>query len=70
MDKKARVTRIVTGRRSKWIVLVAWLIVTMAVAGPLSGKLTGQEKNDTAQWLPGKAEATQVVQLQKRFQTA
>jgi len=50
------------GRRVKWLVLVAWLIV-VAVAGPLSGKLMGAEKNDTSSWLPPRAESTQVLNL-------
>jgi RND superfamily putative drug exporter len=58
------------GRRKKWIFLAFWLVFAMAIAGPLSGKLTGVEKNDTSAWLPGKAEATQVTTLQQRFHTA
>jgi putative drug exporter of the RND superfamily len=50
------------GRRVKWLVLVGWLIV-VAVAGPLSGKLSGAEKNDTSSWLPPRAESTQVLNL-------
>ncbi|HMD92256.1 MAG TPA: MMPL family transporter [Trebonia sp.] len=50
------------GRRTKWLVLVFWLIL-VAVAGPLSGKLTGAEKNDASSWLPPRAESTQVLNL-------
>ena len=50
------------GRRVKWVVLVGWLII-VAVAGPLSGKLMGAEKNDASAWLPAKAESTQVLNL-------
>ena len=53
------------GRRVKWLVLVAWLIVVV-VAGPLSGKLTGAEKNDTSSWLPPRAESTQVLNLRSQ----
>jgi RND superfamily putative drug exporter len=53
------------GRRGKWLVLVLWLVV-VAVAGPLSGKLTGAEKNNTSSWLPPKAESTQVLNLQSK----
>jgi putative drug exporter of the RND superfamily len=35
------------GRRAKWAVLVFWLII-VAVAGPLAGKLTGAEMNDSS----------------------
>ena len=54
------------GRRTKWLVLVFWLILVV-VAGPLSGKLTGAEKNDAQSWLPPKAESTQVLALRSHF---
>ena len=50
------------GRRAKWLILVFWLVLVV-VAGPLSGKLTGVEKNDSSSWLPPKAESTQVLNL-------
>jgi RND superfamily putative drug exporter len=50
------------GRKAKWLVLVFWLVL-VAVAGPLSGKLTGAEKNDSSAWLPPRAESTQVLNL-------
>jgi hypothetical protein len=56
------------GRRAKWAVLVFWLII-VAVAGPLAGKLTGAEKNDSSAWLPAKAESTKVLAMQSRFQS-
>jgi RND superfamily putative drug exporter len=54
------------GRRTKWLVLVFWLII-MAVAGPAFSKLTGVEKNDTSSWLPPAAESTQVLNLRSQF---
>jgi RND superfamily putative drug exporter len=58
------------GRRKKWIVLVLWLLFAAAIAGPLSGKLSGVEQNESSSWLPAQAEATQVVTLQQqRFHT-
>src|SRR5580693_6028828 len=50
------------GRRTKWLVLVFWLVLVV-VLGPLSGKLTGAEKNDASSWLPPRAESTQVLNL-------
>ena len=61
-------TRVIVGRRTKWLVLVFW-IVLVAVAGPFAGKLTGAQKNDAKNWLPGKAESTKVLDLQKAFQS-
>ena len=39
------------------------------MAGPLSGKLTGAEKNDASTWLPAKAESTKVLNFQSKFQS-
>src|SRR3954447_19173903 len=61
-------TRVIVGRKTKWLVLVFWLLV-VAVLGPLAGKLTGVEKNDAQSWLPGKAESTKVLAAQKAFQS-
>jgi RND superfamily putative drug exporter len=63
--RAASVTLIPAGRRTKWAVLVFWLVL-VAVAGPLSGKLTGAEKNDTASWLPSNAQSTQVLNLRSQ----
>jgi RND superfamily putative drug exporter len=43
-------------------VLGFWLVIVV-VAFPLSGKLTGAEKNDSSAWLPPRAESTQVLNL-------
>jgi len=60
--------KLVCGRWSKWIVLVVWL-GALAVLGPMAGKLSGVQQNDNQAWLPGNAEATQVIDLQARFQS-
>jgi putative drug exporter of the RND superfamily len=56
----------ITGRRSKYLIVVFWIVV-VALAGPLSSKLSGVEKNDTKSWLPGSAESTQVLDVQSKF---
>jgi RND superfamily putative drug exporter len=61
-------TRIIVGRRSKWAVLVVWLLLVVAL-GSLAGKLTGAEQNDAKSWLPGNAESTKVIDEQKAFQS-
>jgi len=63
--KASVITGIPAGRRTKWLVLVFWLVL-VAVAGPLSGKLTGAEKNDAQAWLPPRAESTQVLNLRSQ----
>jgi RND superfamily putative drug exporter len=68
MNTARAIIRLPSGRRTKWLVLVFWLII-VAAAGPLAGKLTGAEKNDASSWLPAKAESTKVVNLQASFQS-
>ncbi|HLQ57340.1 MAG TPA: hypothetical protein VK162_24100 [Streptosporangiaceae bacterium] len=57
MGRVKAVASVPSGRRTKWLVLVFWLIV-VALAGPLAGKLMGVEKNDASAWLPARAEST------------
>ncbi|HEY2794616.1 MAG TPA: MMPL family transporter, partial [Micromonosporaceae bacterium] len=62
------VTRVIVGRRTKYLVLLFWVIV-IAALGPLAGKLSGAQKNDAASWLPSKAESTIALNEQKAFQS-
>ncbi|MFG2308334.1 MMPL family transporter [Streptomyces sp. NPDC048566] len=57
---------VVCGRRSKWLVLVLWLLVLVFVA-PLGMKLTDAQDNDAQSWLPGSAESTQVLDVSGEF---
>jgi RND superfamily putative drug exporter len=68
MSRARSILTFASGRRAKWGVLVFWLII-VALAGPLSGKLTGAEKNDSSSWLPAKAESTQVLNLESKIQS-
>ena len=68
MSRARAIVAIPSGRRTKWAVLVFWLIV-VAVTGPLAGKLTGAEKNDASSWLPAAAESTKVLDVQSRFRS-
>ena len=67
MSRSRAIAPLVCGRRSKWAVLLFWLLL-LAVAVPLAGRLTGAQKNDNSTWLPGSAESTQVMNLQRTFQ--
>ncbi len=58
--------RIVSGRRSKWLVLVAWLVLA-AAAAPLGAKLGTVTDDQTESFLPANAESTKVAALQKQF---
>ena len=68
MSRARAIVAIPSGRRTKWAVLVFWLIV-VALLGSLAGKLTGAEKNDSSAWLPAAAESTKVLDVQSRFQS-
>jgi RND superfamily putative drug exporter len=56
---------IVTGRRTKWLVLVAWVIAFAALM-PLGSKLSDETEDDTASYLPESAESTEVVNILDR----
>ncbi|MGN9913694.1 MMPL family transporter [Phytohabitans sp. LJ34] len=60
------VAGLLTGRRTKYLIIVFWLIV-VAIAAPLAGKLTSVEDNEAKSWLPGSAESTQVLDKQTAF---
>ena len=61
-------TRIIVGRRTKYLVLLIW-IIAVGVLGPLAGKLSGAEKNDASSWLPGKAESTHALNKLDAFRS-
>src|SRR5579859_753781 len=58
----------VCGRRTKYIVVVFWILVVAALGG-LAGKLQGAEKNDASAYLPSSAESTQELSEQNLFQS-
>ncbi len=49
-----------TGRVTKWMVLVAVLVLT-GVMGAFSTKLTSVQNNEASSWLPASAESTKVL---------
>ncbi len=61
-----RIAAFPCGRKSKWAVLVFWLLV-VAVTGSFAGKLQGAEKNDASAYLPASAESTQELNAQAHF---
>ena len=52
--------RIVTGRRSKWVVLLAVLVLAAGL-GSFQAKLSTVTKNDSATFLPANADSTAVL---------
>jgi RND superfamily putative drug exporter len=63
-----KLARLPAGRKSKWAVLIFWVIVAALAAGS-SGLLMGAEKNDATAWLPVSAESTKVIQASQQFQS-
>ncbi|MDF1603974.1 MMPL family transporter [Nocardioides sp. YIM 152315] len=55
-----------TGRVTKWIVLVAVLVVA-GIMGSFAGKLTDVQENDAESWLPASAESTKAMDELESF---
>ena len=59
---------IVAGRRSKWVVVVVWIVAVFALS-QAGSKLSDITDNQTEDFLPGNAESTEVLrQLNDRFE--
>jgi RND superfamily putative drug exporter len=56
--------RIVTGRRTKWLVVLAWIVLAVVFA-PLGAKLGDVTDNRTETFLPPEAESTEVLRLEE-----
>ena len=67
MSPTRRISTFVGGRRTKWLVVVFWVIV-FAVASPLASKFNDIQENEAVNWLPGSAESTKVVKESEAFQ--
>ena len=61
-----RLAAVISGRRSKWVVLLLWLAL-LVVAAPLGARLTDVQSNDSAAWLPDGAESTRILDVLPRF---
>src|SRR4051794_12129819 len=59
-----RLGSIVAGRRSKWAVIVLWVVAVAALA-PLGAKLADVTTDETTAFLPASAESTEVQKLLK-----
>jgi putative drug exporter of the RND superfamily len=63
---KQNTIRFVCGRRTKWLIVILWLVV-LVIAAPLGAKLNDAQDNDAQSWLPGSAESTQVLDISEEF---
>ena len=62
-SRAGRLAAIPSGRRTKWFVLGAWLLI-IVVASPFAARLGSLEENDPSAWLPADAESLAVSALQ------
>ena len=60
---------LVSGRRSKFVVLAAWLAALVAL-GPLIGSFESKQKNEPSSFLPEDAESVQALELSDGFPSA
>ena len=60
-----RLASIASGRRTKWFVLLAWVLLLIVLV-PVGSKLSGKTNDQTESFLPQNAESTKVVRLLKR----
>jgi len=56
-----------TGRATKWMVLLAWLVI-VGVSSGFAAKLTDVQNNEASSWLPASAESTRALERMGPFQ--
>ena len=63
MNSRRSLFAVATGRRSKWVVLLIWVIGIFIAAGPaqLPTKFADAENNESTSFLPGDAESTKAL---------
>ena len=63
----ARLLTIPAGKRAKFVVAIVFFLVTAIVGGLFSGKFEDAQENETASFLPGKAESVKSLEAVKRY---
>src|SRR4051794_7975595 len=63
----ARLLTLPAGRRSKFLVAAVFIVVSAVVGGLFAGKFESAQKNETASFLPGKAESVKSLEAVKRY---
>ena len=61
-----RFSRLVAGRRTKFVVIGTWLAIALAL-GPLAGKFEDAQRNEPSSFLPAGAESVEVLHAAKGF---
>ena len=70
MNSRRSIFAIAAGRRSKWVVLLIWVIGIFIAAGPaqLPTKFADAENNESTSFLPGDAESTKALTATEELQ--
>ena len=63
----ARILTIPAGKRAKFVVFAVFLIFSLIVGGAFSGKFESVQENETASFLPGKAESVKSLEAVKQY---
>src|SRR5215210_7744777 len=63
----ARLLTLPAGRRAKFVVAAVFIVVSGIVGGLFSGKFEQAQKNETASFLPGKAESVRSLEAVQRY---
>ena len=63
----ARLATIPAGRRTKWLVILLWIVI-LALVTPFATQLGDVETNDGSVFLPSNAESVEVNELLERFE--
>ena len=63
----ARILTIPAGKRAKFVVFAVFLLFSLTVGGAFSGKFESVQENETASFLPGKAESVKSLEAVKRY---
>jgi putative drug exporter of the RND superfamily len=70
MNSRRSIFTVAAGRRSKWVVLLIWVIGIFIAAGPaqLPTKFADAENNESTSFLPGDAESTKTLTATEELQ--
>jgi RND superfamily putative drug exporter len=70
MNSRRSLFAVAAGRRSKWVVLLIWVIGIFIAAGPaqLPTKFADAENNESTSFLPGDAESTKTLTATEELQ--
>ena len=63
---RERLSRLIAGRRTKFVVIGVWLSIALAL-GPLAGKFEGAQRNEPSSFLPAGAESVEVLLAAEGF---